>query len=233
MISIIIPTYNEKRNIGILIRDIQSQFKNQTIEIIVVDDNSPDQTYLEVQKNQEKNINVKLLIRKEEIGLTSALQAGINLANGEYVAWLDADMSHPPKILKKMASKNTNHDVIIASRYIKDAKDLRKEKLQVILSWIINKTANLLLYKNVTDYTSGFIIIKKNIFNNYTLRGDYGEYFINLMSFVCKNNYRVKEEPFVNISRKYGDSKTATNLMGFIKRGKKYIFVIIKNFVLK
>lgn len=233
MISIIIPTYNERKNVVILIKDIQRQFKNQNTEIIVVDDNSPDRTFAEVQKIQEKHQNVKLIIRKKERGLTSAIQAGINLASGEYVSWLDADLSHPPKILKKMTNKKTNYDVIIASRYIKGAKDLRKEKLQVVLSWIVNKVANLLLYKNVTDYTSGFIVIKKNVFNNYALQGDYGEYFINLMSFVCKNNYKINEEPFINVSREYGSSKTASNLIGFLKRGRKYIFVIIKNFILK
>jgi len=233
MISIIIPTYNEKHNIKVLIRGIQTQLKNQTIEIIVVDDNSPDKTYLEVKKIQKQNKNIKLLIRKKETGLTSAIQDGINLAKGKYVAWLDVDMSHPPKILNKMVKEIKKNDVVIASRYIKNGQDIRREKLQVILSQVINKVASLLLYKKVTDYTSGFIVIKKNIFDSYDLEGDYGEYFINLMSFLCKNNYTIKEEPFINISREQGISKTAINLLGFAKRGKKYILAIIKNFILK
>ena len=82
-----------------------------------------------------------------------------------------------------------------------------------------------MLFNDVTDYTSGYILVKKNYLGK--LKGDYGEYFINLIYDLKQIQAKIIEIPYISINRIHGQSKTATNLLGFIKRGYKYLYIII------
>ena len=226
MISIIIPTYNEAKNIQTLINQISSSLKNNQFEIIVVDDDSPDKTWQVVKKLAKKDSRIKLIHRTNQRGLTSAFNAGIKASRGSIIGWLDADLSHPPKLLTQMVKQIKTHDAVIASRYVKGAKDKRGLFLAVILSRIINLLSQLTLYKDITDYTSGYILLKKK-FLTKPLKGDYGEYFISLVFQLKKNKAKIKEIPYISLNRIHGQSKTATSLFGFITRGKKYIMTIV------
>jgi len=225
MISIIIPTYNEADNIKPLINQISSSLKGKKFEIIVVDDNSPDKTWQIVKKLQKKQKNIRLLRRINKKGLTSAFNDGIKSTKGSIIGWLDADLSQSPHLLKLMTKKLKKYDVVIASRYVKEAKDDRGIFLAVLLSKLINKLAQFFLFKNITDYTSGYILVKKK-FLTQPLKGDYGEYFINLVFNLIKQKAQIIEIPYISKNRLHGQSKTATNLFGFIKRGRKYLYTI-------
>ncbi len=228
MISIIIPTYNEADNIKPIIDQISLNLKKLPYEIIIIDDDSPDKTWQLAQKLAAKNKSIKVFRRLNERGLTSAFNYGIKKAKGSIIGWLDADLSHPPKLLKKMLLKLKTHDAVIASRYLKDAKDDRGLLAAVILSRIINLLAQLLLFKDITDYTSGYIVVKSKFLKNFKLTGDYGEYFIDTIFNLKKQQARIIEIPYISINRLHGQSKTADNILGFIKRGRKYIMVIFK-----
>jgi dolichol-phosphate mannosyltransferase len=225
MISIIIPTYNEADNIISLINQISLVLRGNQFEIIVVDDNSPDKTWAIVSESAKINPHIKLVHRTKERGLTSAFNAGIKASSGSIVGWLDADLSHPPKLLSKMVKLIKTNDAVVASRYLKNASDERGLFLAVLFSRIINKLAQVLLFFNITDYTSGYILVKKNYLTK--LRGDYGEYFINLIYDLKQKQAKIIEIPYISQNRIHGQSKTATNLLGFIKRGYKYIFTIL------
>lgn len=226
MISIIIPTYNEVGNITALINQISYSLEGQKYEIIVVDDDSPDKTWAIVDKIAAKKSNLKLHRRINERGLTSAFNLGIKSSYGNIIGWLDADLSHPPQLLKPMLNFFPQFDAVVASRYVRGGNDDRREWLAVFLSRVINRLAKLCLYRDFTDYTSGYILVKKRFLNNYALRGDYGEYFIDLIFNLKKNGAKIKEVGYVNISRTQGVSKTATNIFGFAKRGLKYLITI-------
>ncbi len=226
MISIIIPTYNEADNVSTLINQIERALKKHSFEIIIVDDNSPDKTWRIVKKLTKTKKHLKLIHRTNQKGLTSAFNAGIKKSQGSIIGWLDADLSHPPKLLSSMINKLKNNDVVIASRYVKKAKDNRRMFWAVLFSFLINKLAKTLLYKEVTDYTSGYILLKKK-FLTKPLKGDYGEYFINLVFNLKKTKTKIIEIPYISINRVRGQSKTATNLLGFIKRGSKYLYTIL------
>ena len=226
MISIIIPTYNEAKNIKPLIRQICLALKHQSYEIIVVDDNSPDKTWALVKKLQQKNKSIKLIHRLKQKGLTSAINQGIQQSKGSLVGWLDADLSHPPHLLKTMLKQLNQFDAVIASRYIKNAQDKRGIFIAVLFSRLINLLAQLLLYKNITDYTSGYILVKRRYLENIPLKGDYGEYFIDLLFNLKQAKASLKEIPYISQNRVHGQSKTATNLIGFINRGWKYLYTI-------
>lgn len=95
MISIILPTYNEKENIEKLILEILRTVGN-SIEIVVVDDYSPDRTWEIVEKITHQHSNVKLILRKNIRGLASAVAEGIQNAKGDILVWMDCDFSNHP-----------------------------------------------------------------------------------------------------------------------------------------
>lgn len=232
-VSIIIPTLNEEQNIIPLIDEISKALSSYQLEIIIVDDNSTDNTALEVKKIQKKKKNVLLYVRKKEKGLTSALNFGLSKAKGDLVGWLDADLSHPPHNFSKMIEKFPDYDVVVASRYIADAKDVRNKFIQVFMSRLLNKISQAILYTTFTDYTSGFILLKRKAFKSYKLSGDYGEYFIDMIAYFYRQRLKIKEIPYHNVSRLYGYSKTATNPIQLIAKGRKYLVMISKNFFAK
>ena len=113
---------------------------------------------------------------------------------------MDADYSHPPKFLNHFfEQKNQEFDVIVFSRFLKGSrryfdKEGLSPKFIDKLSFILNQFCKFFLYKNFTDYTSGFICIKKSIINNYNLTGYYGDYFIRLINYCFlkkSKNYRI------------------------------------------
>lgn len=228
MISIIIPTYNEAGNISRLIKQICAGLKGNKFEIIVVDDDSPDGTWRQVEKIGVKDKRIRLVRRVNERGLTSAFNRGIKESRGDIIGWLDADLSHPPSLLPMMLSKLLKFDVAVASRYVAGGGDNRQEKVSVILSRLINYLAEILLNRDFHDYTSGYILIKKRLLKNYSLVGDYGEYFINLINYLQKSGANIKEVGYVNISRTEGVSKTTANWRVLLGRGVKYLRVLFQ-----
>ncbi len=236
MISIILPTYNERPNIVDLIKAID-QTVNEKKEIIVIDDNSPDGTAAAVNNLiKTKQIkNLRLHIRKKNRGLTNSLKKGIELSEGDIVIWMDADFSHPPAVIPKLLKKiNQGYDIAVASRFIKgggykkNLKDSNDSWLAITLSRLMNYTIQLLLDHRFKDYSSGFIAIKKKVLNKIKLRGDYGEYFMDLIVRALLANYTFIEIPFVNLPRKMGESKTGGNLIQLIKRGLNYVLFALR-----
>lgn len=228
MISIILPTYNEAGNITNLINQIIAVLKKHQYEIIVVDDNSQDKTWLIVQKMSQKNHHLKLIRRINLRGLTSALNLGIQKSRGDIVGWLDADLSHPPILIKEMVKKLEKFDVVVASRYISRAKDSRKEFFAVIFSRFLNLLSRILLDWSLTDFTSGYILCKKKYLSSINLQGDYGEYFIDLLVQLKHAGAKIKEIPYNNVSRVFGESKTGGNICDLLFRGRKYLFTLIR-----
>lgn len=116
-ISIIVPTYNERENITLLIEKLAGVLKGRDYEIIVVDDNSPDGT-AEAAEALSKTLPVKVLRRPGKLGLTSAIYDGVKLATGEYIVVMDADLQHPPELVPELVEKLAECDIVVASRYV-------------------------------------------------------------------------------------------------------------------
>ena len=95
-VSVVLPTYDERDNIGPLIQALLEHLDGTPTEIIVVDDDSPDGTWQVVQEMSANDERIELLRRADERGLTSALNAGIARARGDVIAWMDCDLSMPP-----------------------------------------------------------------------------------------------------------------------------------------
>ena len=102
-ISVILPTYNERDNIQPLVSEI-FRYLGSDAEVIIVDDTSPDGTWEKAQEIAKKNPDVKVLKRKEKLGIASAISYGISNASGKIIVWMDADFSMPPELLPERQS---------------------------------------------------------------------------------------------------------------------------------
>ena len=229
MVSIILVTYNEKDNISNFVLEILKFFPNKkNVEIIIVDDNSTDGT---IQSIQKLNLSqVKLIIRKKTRGLASAFYRGILESQGEYIAWLDCDGSHPAYLIPIMHSNivQKKYDVAIASRYVKGGKDCRNF-FRVFSSKLINQLAQIFLGFNIKDYTSGMIFIKRKVFDDVVLIPvGYGEYFIELVYNMKKKGFKIIEIGYHFHDRNSGYSKTTSNWLKFLVHGFFYILRIVQ-----
>ena len=213
------PTYNEKENIEELIRKAYHYTGKDLLEVIVVDDNSPDGTWKIVKKLQKRFKNLRLIIRKKKGGLASAVWRGIKESKGNIVIWFDCDLSHPPEIIPKMLEYMTNHDLVIASRYAKGGKDTRSLN-RVLASAIINSSARFVLGIKIKDLTSGFCAVRKKVFSEIKLmETGFIEYFIRFCYDSVKKGYKFKEIGYKFVDRKKGFSKTDSNFREFIGDG--------------
>ncbi len=227
LVTVVLPTYDERENIGPLIERILASV-GQPVEIIVVDDDSPDLTWQVVEEIATEDQRVSLLRRMDERGLTSALMAGIGLARGEVIAWMDCDLSMPPEVLPALLEAVGVADIAVGSRYIRGGADIGHSLVGRLFSRTINLWAALFLGWGVKDYTSGFMAVRRCVFESIELRGDYGEYCIDLLARAQRLGFTIREVPYHCVPRLEGQSKTATNPWGYIRRGWKYVLTVIR-----
>jgi dolichol-phosphate mannosyltransferase len=232
-VSVVLPTYNERENIGPLILEILNHTPQNT-EVIVVDDNSPDGTWEVVEDLQKSLPNLYLLRRIDKKGLTSALRDGIAYSKGEIIVWSDCDFSMPPsKIEELLRGIAQGQDVLVGSRFVKGggvqivagSNDTLRAYL---MSLTLNKFIQRVLGRAFKDYTSGFIALRRTVLDKIPLRGDYGEYFIDLVFRARKQGYKVAEIPYMCVERRMGVSKTGQSFFDYIKKGWKYVWLTIK-----
>ena len=212
-------------NIKELIRQI-IHYVGKEVEIIVVDDNSPDKTWKIVEDMHMPQVNI--IRRLHERGVGSAIYEGIMHSRGSVIVWMDCDLTMPPSLLPKMISHLNKYDVIVGSRYAKGGKDQRSY-IRVLTSQLVNGLANIILDFKVLDYDSGFIATKKKVLDNikFDVKG-HGEYCIEFLYKAGKKGYKVKEIGYVFTERKKGESKTSKYVFSILIHGFNYVWKILK-----
>ena len=224
-LSIILPTYNEKNNINVLIKKILEVLKNvENKEVIVIDDNSPDGTYLYCKEEFEKNNQIKLILRQNNRGLANSIGEGIKASKGKNIIVMDTDLSHDPKLIPQMINLNKNYDIVSCSRYCEGGS--MGNKLHYYCSFSYNLLLNFILKTQTKDNTGGYFCIKKNTLDLLPFEKifyGYGEYFFRLLYFSKKKNKSIIEIPTIYNLRTYGKSKSNFSLLLF-----KYFFSAIK-----
>ena len=231
-LSIILPTLNESENIKSLIPDILS-LNLPTTEILVIDDGSDDGTRETVCNLKTSFDNLSLIARDSEKGYASAIRRGIKEAKGDLVVWLDCDYSHPPELINKMLIEieSKNLDVVVASRFLPDSRDFTAQGSHIVLfqkklSKFLSNLCQWLFHKKITDYTSGYICIRR--IKVPETAGVYGDFFMELVVRCLDANLKYSEVSYISPPRKYGLSKTGTTYWEIIRTGRLYLKGILR-----
>src|SRR5215217_4906536 len=233
-LSIIIPTYNESENILKLIGDIRGNLPSNIVtEIIVVDDNSPDETGKIVENYIHSNIGrdaslqqqfhskvdnqnclVRVIHRKYKTGLISAILEGIESSKGENILIMDADFSHPPETIPLLIEelRQDPNCIVIGSRYINRGSIVGWPFKRRLISRGAAKIARHgLKVRNVTDPMSGFFAFPRHVIKN--IQFDTKGFKILLEILVKSRDIKVKEVPYTFHDRKSGQSKMNFNVI--------------------
>ena len=208
---VIIPTYNESDNIKQII-DLISRL-DIALDILVVDDNSPDGTAEIVNNIIKNNLNIYLLNQEKKAGLGTAYKAGFKWAiEKEYdrVIQIDADLSHNPNSIPDLLKECSDFDLVIGSRYINGINVVNWPMSRLLLSYFANKYVRFFTRMPVNDATSGFKCIKTKVINDINMDNvlSQGYSFQIEMTFSAwMKNYRIKEVPIIFCDRTIGKSK--------------------------
>ena len=228
-LSIVLCTYNEAKNIKqTLIKLVNN---NSVKEIIIIDDSSTDGTS-DIIKSLNDN-KIKLFVRKNTKGFASAFIFGIMMSQNDYILRFDIDMTDEINLFLDSFEKNKDRDCVIFSRYVEGGKDLRSN-YRKIPSLILNKICQYLISSKIKDYTSCIIFFKRSLLSDIMPQNTYYANFIIEFVFsliIKKKNYL--EIGFEQKKVTELNSKSAPNILSFLKNGSFYLITILKCVLLK
>ena len=206
---VVIPTYNEAESIGTILDGL----KDLDVDVLVIDDGSPDGTADIVRKH-----NVEVVERQGKQGLGSAYRAGFSIAierGYTYVIEMDADGSHQINDLKTMVEWIGSADLLIGSRWVSDGSIENWSKFREYLSKSANRYANLLLSLGVKDTTSGFRIYTSALLKKMeisTIRSEGYCFQIEMTRRAIARGGSIAEVPITFIERAHGKSKMSFSI---------------------
>lgn len=230
-ISFILPTLNERENIRLLLQILQT-LPLAEWEALVIDDKSEDGTAEVVKKMAEADERIRLITRNTR-GLPSAIWTGVSHARFSYVCWMDCDLSHPPELTSQMAQELNDYDLVVASRHLPSSHDLTAGnnlliKFQKFLSSLLSRFCQRALANEFTDWTSGFIVVKKSFLREEDFIPGYGEYFLCLLTRASREQLKSRELAFTSPPRQFGESKTALTFFELFRTGWPYLKTLLR-----
>lgn len=214
---IIIPTYNELENLPKLLPAVLS--KDISINVLIVDDNSPDGTAAFVESEIKGNDRIHLLKRSSKQGLGTAYIAGFKYAlqNGfDLIFEMDADFSHDPNEIPKFLDEIKNSDLILGSRYITGVNVINWPMRRLLLSWFANFYSRAITGMSVHDATGGYKCFRREVLQAIDLDKvtSNGYAFQIEMTFKAwKKGFRIKEIPIIFVDRVKGKSKMSKKIV--------------------
>ena len=233
-ILIFTATYNESENIEKLIRSIKKQPFN--LDILIIDDNSPDGTKNIITSLQKNYTNLFLINRKYKLGLDTAHKIAYNYAISnkyDFLITMDADLSHDPNEIKFFLTELESYPFVIGSRYMKGGKCLMKNN-RLIMSKYGNLLMKYLLRIDCNEFTTsyrGFNIEKLKNFNLNMVKTKGYSFFMGTIYEIVKKNYTVKEIPIIFKDRSKGYSKIPR--LEIFRTLKNLFILSIKNLFIK
>lgn len=214
---VVIPTYNESKNIIRIIDKICSV--HSSIDILVVDDNSPDGTGDLVKAKIAENIRIHILEREGKMGLGTAYLAGFRYAlenNYQVIMEMDADFSHNPEEIPNFLKKIETYDLVLGSRYIKGVNVVNWPLKRLLLSYFANLYTRIITGMDVKDATGGFKCFRASALSQI----NFDEVKSNGYSFQIEMTYRlwkkgakIKEIPIIFVDRLEGVSKMSKKIV--------------------
>jgi len=223
---IVIPTYNEKDNIGKISEAIKKL--NLNVDILFVDDNSPDGTGDIAEKLSSQHSFIKVIHREKKEGLGRAYVCGFKWALSagyDVIMQMDADLSHDPNVIPVFLEKIKDYDAVFGSRYLKGVRVSNWSFKRLLLSKLANEFIRIMLRIDSTDTTTAFKCFRRNvlgIINLDNLKGRQNAFLIELVYRTIKAGFKTTEVPFMFKERESGESK-----MEF-KTAVEMLFVVFK-----
>ena len=206
--SIVIPVYNESKNLPLLISQIYKVLENHTFELIIIDDNSSDGTFEVLNKIKKKNF--RFFIRKEKRDLSRSCVLGFNKSKYKNILVMDGDLQHQPKDLKKLLKifQLKKAHIVIGSRELFTRKKHNLSFMRLSASRILILIVNILLGNKTSDPMSGFFIFKKEIFirNKYKLFNKGYKILMDLI-YLDEKYQKIYDVKINFANRKKGESK--------------------------
>ena len=214
---VIIPTYNEIDNIRNIIEKVLPQ--HDSIEILIVDDSSPDGTGKKVLEIMKKTDRVHLLERSGKLGLGTAYVEVFNFDNKnqyDYVIEMDADFSHNPDDIPRLLDEIQENDLVIGSRYVQGVNVVNWPMSRLVLSYFASYYVKIITGMKIDDPTGGFKCFKLKVLEDIDLDAIISDGY----SFQVEMNYRayvrdfkVKEIPIIFYERRDGKSKMSKHIV--------------------
>ena len=206
MLSIIVPTYNERDNVERLVERIRAAVPIP-FEIVFVDD-SRDDTPQILARLAARYPEIRFVHREDDRGLGTAVVTGFRLARGDLLAVMDADLQHPPeKLMDLVREAERGADVVVPSRFVPGGSDGGLSPFRKLVSWSARWLARLLLrrVRPITDPTSGFFLLRRSVIEGVELNPVGWKILIEVL---VKGRYRrVVEIPYAFKARAAGESK--------------------------
>lgn len=217
-IAVIIPTYNERQNAGLLLPELKRRYRDASI--IVVDGGSSDGTADEIRRLERKYGGIALLSNPKKEGLSTALQRGFRFAlnhkSAEWIISMDADFSHDSADLERLVQVEEGAEMMIGSRYAVGGNSLAMGRARRFLSKLGNLYLRLLTGIPVRDITSGFVAYRRDLLRSLVarpLRTDGFSCQIEIKYRAVARRAKIKEIPIVFSKRRYGRSKFSLSIL--------------------
>ena len=236
MLSIVVPVYNEEKNIQTFL-DITVPILEilEKYEIIFCLDPSNDGTEKKIKDNIELNENIKLIKFSRRFRQSNSILAGIENCSGDYCVIIDVDLQDPPELIEQMYSKaKEGYDCVYAERIKKEGENFLRLLIVNVYYFIINKLSEIPIPKNVGEYR----IISRRMIDYIKIHGNFNFYLRGVTSLIGFNTAKIK---FIRHSRKVGESKyligsfkdASNGVLNFTSLAKNLtiLFLIVNTFV--
>lgn len=228
---VVLPTYNESRDIAKMVSAIKSL--NLGISILIIDDNSPDGTGIIADELCKKHDDVYVLHREKKLGLGSAYVKGFKFAlenNFDYICEMDADFSHHPTYLVDFYREIETFDLVIGSRYTNGISIVNWGLARLLMSFCANKFVRFFTGMPFTDCMGGYKCFRREVIKDIGLNKVVSKGYVFQMEMLYrafKKGCKIKEIPIIFYNRKHGISKM--NRMDILE---SFVVVIYLKFLL-
>jgi len=230
--SVILPTYNERENLPLIVYLLDETFTSHKLsyQIVIVEDNSPDNTLEVAQSLQQHygNDKITILSRKGKLGLGTAYIAGLEKCHGNHVILMDADLSHHPKFIPEMIAQMTNSsvDIVCGTRYAKKGGVAGWDSYRKLTSRTANFLATFLLRPGPSDLTGSFRLYQRKALELILpkVRSKGYAFQMEILVHAKKENLKFGEVGITFVDRIYGESKLGTKEIVLYLKGLITLF---------